>query len=117
MHTPHTICLSPQKDDPSKGTLKLTHFHYTAWPDHGVPQFATSIIDFVRRVQKTHDKSKGIPLVVHCSAGVGRTGTFIVLDAMMDRMKKEASLSVWGFVMEMRKNRVMMVQTLVSLTP
>ena len=100
-----------QKVEPDLDTLQVTHFHYTAWPDHGVPQFATSNLGFVRRVQKAHNKSKGIPLVVHCSAGVGRTGTFIVLDTLLDRMRSEMSISVFKVVEDMRRRRVQMVQT------
>eukprot|EP00731_Ephydatia_muelleri_P025777 Em0017g860a len=96
---------------PDAGYLQVTHFHYTAWPDHGVPQFATSLLSFVRRVQKAHDKGKGIPLLVHCSAGVGRTGTFIALDTLLDRMRSETSISVFEVVKDMRRRRVLMVQT------
>ena len=56
----------------------------------------------------------GPPLLVHCSAGVGRTGTFITLDTMLQRMEKESDLNIYEFVTEMRKKRSMMVQTLVS---
>ena len=97
---------------PDAGYLQVTHFHYTTWPDHGVPQFATSLLSFVRRVQKAHDKGKGVPLLVHCSAGVGRTGTFIALDTLLDRMRSETSISVFEVVRDMRKRRVLMVQTL-----
>ena len=92
----------------------MTHFHYTAWPDHGVPQFATSLIGFINRVQKSHDKSKPAPLLVHCSAGVGRTGTFVMLDTMIDRLRNEDSLNVYEFLKHMRGKRMYMVQTLVS---
>ena len=49
----------------SKHPLKLTHFHFTTWPDHGVPDYATPILAFHRRVKKEHKFSKG-PMVVHC---------------------------------------------------
>ena len=60
-----------------------------------------------------HDKSKGVPLLVHCSAGVGRTGTFIALDTLLDTMRSETSISVFEVVKDMRRRRVLMVQTLV----
>ena len=104
----------PQTTEPDSEPLKITHYHYTSWPDHGVPQFATSIISFVRRVQKSHDKSKGVPLLVHCSAGVGRTGTFIMLDAMTERLRTEDSINIYSYLMDMRKRRTLMVQTEVS---
>ena len=79
-----------------------------------MPQFATSLISFIKRVQKSHDKDRGVPLVVHCSAGVGRTGTFVMLDSMMDRLKVEDSINVYEFLRQMRSKRMYMVQTLVS---
>ena len=79
-----------------------------------MPQFATSLISFIKRVQKSHDKDRGVPLLVHCSAGVGRTGTFVMLDSMMDRLKVEDSINVYEFLRQMRSKRMYMVQTLVS---
>ncbi|KAL5486438.1 hypothetical protein EMCRGX_G018913 [Ephydatia muelleri] len=99
------------KAEPDSEPLKITHYHYTSWPDHGVPQFATSILSFVRKVQKAHDKSKGVPLLVHCSAGVGRTGTFIALDAMTERLRAEDSLNIYSYLQDMRRRRTLMVQT------
>ena len=91
--------------------LQVTHYQYTSWPDDEVPQFATSFLNFVRRVQKVHDKSKGVPLLVHCSAGVGRTGTFIALDTLLDTMRSETSISVFEVVKDMMRRRVLLVQT------
>ena len=92
----------------------MTQYHFTSWPDHGVPKFATSLIAFIRRVQKGHNKDDGYPLLVHCSAGVGRTGTFILLDSMLERMKKEETVNVYEFLFNMRAKRTMMVQSQVS---
>ena len=92
----------------------MTQFHFTAWPDHGVPKFATSLISFIRRVQKAHNKDEGVPLLVHCSAGVGRTGTFILLDSMLERIKAEGTVNVYEFLVGLRRKRVVMVQTVVS---
>ena len=91
----------------------MTQYHFTSWPDHGVPKFATSIISFIRRVQKAHNKESGVPLLVHCSAGVGRTGTFILLDSMLERIKIEKTVNVYEFLCGLRRRRVLMVQTLV----
>ena len=110
----HTPSSYSQKAEPDSEPLKITHYHYTSWPDHGVPQFATSILSFVRKVQKVHDKSKGVPLLVHCSAGVGRTGTFIALDAMTERLRAEDSLNIYSYLRDMRRRRTLMVQTEVS---
>ena len=95
-------------------TLKVSQYHFTSWPDHGVPKFATTLLSFIRRVQKEHQKDLGVPLLVHCSAGVGRTGTFITLDAMLERIRSEVSVNVYAFVRNMRMRRVLMVQTKVN---
>ena len=107
------LCCTPQNADPDSRPLPVTQFHFTSWPDHGVPKFATSLISFIRRVQKSHNKDLGIPLLVHCSAGVGRTGTFILLDAMLERIRTEKDVNVYEFLSGLRKKRVLMVQTLV----
>ena len=94
----------------------MTQYHFTSWPDHGVPKVTTTLLTFIRQVQKEHNKELGVPLLVHCSAGVGRTGTFITLDAMLERILSEDSVNVYEFVKEMRQKRVLMVQTLVINT-
>ena len=90
----------------------LTHFYYLGWPDHGVPEYATSILGFLRRVRKSHPISQS-PLLVHCSAGVGRTGTFIVMDAILQQIHAEKTVNVYQFVQELRERRCQMVQTVV----
>ena len=95
------------------GELTVTHMFYTAWPDHGVPRNAMSLISFIRRVRKEHPTSLATPLLVHCSAGVGRTGTFILLDLAMQQMKTQGTLSIFQHIKNMRSQRMKMVQTLV----
>ena len=94
--------------------LDVTQLHFVAWPDHGVPDNCAVMLNFVRRVRKLHPYSNPCPLLVHCSAGVGRTGTFIVLDSMLERMKTEDTLNIYDFVKHLRDQRVLMVQTQVS---
>ncbi len=91
--------------------LSVTHFHFSAWPDHGVPADKTCLIQFIQRVRKDFPYYDSPPLVVHCSAGVRRSGTFIVLDSMLERMKVEDSLDIYAFICEMRQKRGLMVQT------
>ena len=98
---------------PAEKSLKVTQFHYTAWPDHGVPENTMSLISFVRYVRKMFPTSLEHPLLVHCSAGIGRTGTFITLDMMMQQMNAEDTLSVHQCVRHLRTQRMNMVQTLV----
>ncbi len=94
--------------------LEVTLFHYTSWPDHGVPSSGMSLIYFTRAVRKTHPQDDPRPLLVHCSAGVGRTGTFIVLDTMLDRMEQDGMIHIYDCVTHIRKQRVLLVQTLVG---
>lgn len=91
--------------------ITVTHFHFSAWPDHGVPADKTCLIQFIQRARKDFPYYESPPMVVHCSAGVGRSGTFIVLDSMLERMKVENSLDIYGFICEMRQKRGLMVQT------
>ncbi|XP_078712282.1 receptor-type tyrosine-protein phosphatase beta-like [Lampetra fluviatilis] len=90
----------------------LYHFHFTAWPDHGVPDTTDSLTNFVR-IFRTHvnTTNKGGPIVVHCSAGVGRTGTFISLDHLLQDIDKKPEIDIYGIVHDMRMSRVLMVQT------
>ncbi|XP_035699732.1 receptor-type tyrosine-protein phosphatase alpha-like [Branchiostoma floridae] len=88
----------------------VTHFHFTSWPDHGVPQSPLGMMKFIRRVKTSNPRGRG-PIVVHCSAGVGRTGTFIAIEAMQEMMAAEGRVDVHGFIGQMRHNRHSMVQT------
>ncbi|XP_070601153.1 receptor-type tyrosine-protein phosphatase F isoform X2 [Erythrolamprus reginae] len=89
---------------------ELRQFQFMAWPDHGVPEYPTPILAFLRRVKACNPPDAG-PIVVHCSAGVGRTGCFIVTDAMLERMKHEKTVDIYGHVTCMRSQRNYMVQT------
>uniref|UniRef100_A0A7N5JEH5 Receptor-type tyrosine-protein phosphatase F n=1 Tax=Ailuropoda melanoleuca TaxID=9646 RepID=A0A7N5JEH5_AILME len=89
---------------------ELRQFQFMAWPDHGVPEYPTPILAFLRRVKACNPLDAG-PMVVHCSAGVGRTGCFIVTDAMLERMKHEKTVDIYGHVTCMRSQRNYMVQT------
>jgi netrin-G3 ligand len=75
-----------------------------------------TVVNFIKQVRKTHPYSSNSNLLVHCSAGVGRTGTFITLDSMLERIKAEETLAIFPFVKHIRSQRVLMVQTLVSHT-
>ncbi|KAJ1131482.1 hypothetical protein NDU88_009818 [Pleurodeles waltl] len=94
------------------GIRYASHFHYTVWPDHGVPDETATVIKFRNIVREHMDqrRSNG-PAVVHCSAGVGRTGTLIALDYLMQQVKNENKVGVFSFIKKMRLNRPFMVQT------
>ncbi|XP_050970900.1 receptor-type tyrosine-protein phosphatase delta isoform X31 [Labeo rohita] len=89
---------------------EVRQFQFTAWPDHGVPEHPTPFLAFLRRVKSCNPPDAG-PMVVHCSAGVGRTGCFIVIDAMLERIKHEKTVDIYGHVTLMRAQRNYMVQT------
>ncbi|XP_071318352.1 receptor-type tyrosine-protein phosphatase beta-like isoform X2 [Trachinotus anak] len=93
-------------------TRLVRQFHYTVWPDHGVPETTQSLIQFVRTVRDYVNRAPGSgPTVVHCSAGVGRTGTFIVLDRVLQQLDTKDTLDIYGSVFDLRLHRSHMVQT------
>ncbi|XP_065160082.1 tyrosine-protein phosphatase Lar isoform X3 [Atheta coriaria] len=89
---------------------EIKQLQFTAWPDHGVPDHPAPFLQFLKRVRTMNPNDSG-PLVVHCSAGVGRTGCFIVIDSMLERMRHEKSIDIYGHVTCLRAQRNYMVQT------
>ncbi|XP_064869702.1 receptor-type tyrosine-protein phosphatase S-like isoform X5 [Oncorhynchus nerka] len=89
---------------------EVRQFQFTAWPDHGVPEYPTPFLAFLRRVKACNPPDAG-PVIAHCSAGVGRTGCFIVIDAMLERIRHEHTADIYGHVTLMRSQRNYMVQT------
>ncbi|XP_026970496.1 receptor-type tyrosine-protein phosphatase eta [Sagmatias obliquidens] len=90
----------------------LRQFHFTSWPDHGVPDTTDLLINFrylVRDYMKQSPPES--PILVHCSAGVGRTGTFIAIDRLIYQMEDENTVDVYGIVYDLRMHRPLMVQT------
>ena len=101
-----------QIHDGSNDSHTLTQYHLTSWPDHGVPDYATPLMSLHKQVMATWSPSKG-PILVHCSAGVGRTGTFIAIDIALEQAKREGVVDIAGIVNRLRQQRMKMVQTLV----
>ncbi|XP_034052101.1 receptor-type tyrosine-protein phosphatase S-like isoform X8 [Gymnodraco acuticeps] len=89
---------------------EVRQFQFTSWPDHGVPEYPTPFLNFLRRVKACNPPDAG-PIIAHCSAGVGRTGCFIVIDAMLERIRQERTVDIYGHVTLMRSQRNYMVQT------
>ena len=90
---------------------EVRQFHFIMWPDHGVPNYGTALLSFQKKIDKFHDRKKLCPMVVHGSAGVGRTGTFITIDAQLQRIKHEGTLDIFNFVRHLRYCRNYMFQT------
>ena len=91
----------------------VKHYQYITWPDYGVPESVSPFMTLNRRVMNAWKKDKG-PIIVHCSAGVGRTGTFIAVDMAMEQAEKERRVDIAGIVNRLREQRMKMVQTDVS---
>ncbi|XP_071827601.1 uncharacterized protein [Apostichopus japonicus] len=89
---------------------KVKHCNYLSWPDHGVPQNSESLLHFIEVVRHQNQKHSS-PMIVHCSAGCGRTGTFICMDRLLQQIDEFDYVNVLGTVAEMRSHRQHMIQT------
>uniref|UniRef100_A0A671MKQ9 Receptor-type tyrosine-protein phosphatase C n=2 Tax=Sinocyclocheilus anshuiensis TaxID=1608454 RepID=A0A671MKQ9_9TELE len=88
---------------------EVTHIQFISWPDHGVPGDPCLLLKLRRRVNSFKNFFSG-PVVVHCSAGVGRTGTYIGIDAMIESLEAEGRVDIYGYVAKLRRQRCLMVQ-------
>ena len=101
----------------------MTQFHFLAWPDYGVPDSGSAVLSLLHNVQEVQSNSKrhakdmskvpshGPPIVVHCSAGVGRSGAFCALDYCIDEIKDQRRVNVQGAVRRLRHQRAYAIQT------
>ncbi|XP_074936839.1 phosphatidylinositol phosphatase PTPRQ isoform X3 [Phalacrocorax aristotelis] len=91
--------------------MMVRQCNFTSWPEHGVPETTAPIIHFVKliRASRAHDNT---PMVVHCSAGVGRTGVYIALDHLTQHLSDHDFVDIYGLVAELRSERMCMVQNL-----
>ncbi|XP_037371508.2 receptor-type tyrosine-protein phosphatase H [Talpa occidentalis] len=96
--------------------LFVRQFHYLTWPDHGVPHAPDTVLAFWKVLREWLNQNEkeamgGGPPIVHCSAGVGRTGTLIALDVLLRQLEGEGLVGPFNFVKKMRGSRPLMVQT------
>uniref|UniRef100_A0A4W2ETQ7 Phosphatidylinositol phosphatase PTPRQ n=1 Tax=Bos indicus x Bos taurus TaxID=30522 RepID=A0A4W2ETQ7_BOBOX len=91
--------------------MTIRQCNFTAWPEHGVPENSAPLVHFVKlvRASRAHDTT---PMIVHCSAGVGRTGVFIALDHLTQHINDHDFVDIYGLVAELRSERMCMVQNL-----
>ncbi|GFQ99834.1 phosphatidylinositol phosphatase PTPRQ [Trichonephila clavata] len=90
---------------------RVKQMHFTHWPDFGCPECPDDLINFIRAVRDHLPRFKPGPIIVHCSAGVGRTGTFIAVDRLSQQLRNTDAIDIFGTVMELRHHRINMVQT------
>merc|ERR1712156_1272424 len=101
----------------SKGdeTRRIFHYHFLGWPDHGTPEDPGSVLNFLHDVNIKQESLEGAgPIVVHCSAGIGRTGTFIVIDMIIDQIQTlglDCEIDIQRTIQMVRSQRSGMVQT------
>uniref|UniRef100_A0A8C7HZD9 protein-tyrosine-phosphatase n=1 Tax=Oncorhynchus kisutch TaxID=8019 RepID=A0A8C7HZD9_ONCKI len=97
------------------GTTEIYHFHYTTWPDFGVPESPASFLNFLVKVRESGSLGpEHGPSVVHCSAGIGRSGTFSLVDTcliLMDKRKDSSSVDILRVLLDMREYRMGLIQT------
>lgn len=102
-------------DGKAEEARKVYQYHFTTWPDYGVPSDPGSVLDFLNVVNsKQNSIAKAGPVVVHCSAGIGRTGTFIVIDMILNQIKTygmDCEIDIQKTIQMVRSQRSGMVQT------
>jgi tyrosine-protein phosphatase non-receptor type 11 len=114
-----------KEDEPTdNGGRSIFHYHFKAWPDHGVPQDPGTVLSFLTDINAKQEEltnTEGVgPVIVHCSAGIGRTGTFIVIDILISIMQLqgyETDVDIQRAIQLVRAQRSGMVQTEASYFP
>ncbi|CAN8010197.1 unnamed protein product [Ixodes pacificus] len=89
----------------------VVQFHFTTWPDHGVPLYPDALLPFLRRIWDFEPRDDH-PIVVHCSGGIGRTGTLILVDSMLAQAEAEGEVNLVSQLHHMRQNRINLVESL-----
>ncbi|KAM9807388.1 tyrosine-protein phosphatase non-receptor type 2a [Syngnathus typhle] len=114
-HSYFTIRVLKLQNTKTEEWRSIYHFHYTAWPDFGVPESPASFLNFLFKVRESGSLgTEHGPSVVHCSAGIGRSGTFALVDTclvLMDRRNNPSSVDIQKVLLDMREYRMGLIQT------
>ncbi|XP_066566845.1 tyrosine-protein phosphatase non-receptor type 13 isoform X2 [Amia ocellicauda] len=102
------IRLIEVKDVQTSEIQHVTHLNYTGWPDHGTPSQPEQLLTFISYMRHIHESG---PIITHCSAGIGRSGTLICIDVVLGLISKDADFDISDVVRTMRLQRHGMIQT------
>lgn len=89
----------------------ITQYHYLMWKDFMAPEHPQGITRFIRQINSVYSVQRG-PILVHCSAGVGRTGTLVALDSLLQQLEEENQVAIFNTVCDLRHQRNFLVQSL-----
>lgn len=107
------------EDEETKKSRTVSQFHYTAWQDHGEPDSPTSILRLLTAIRKSGGLDRmDQPTIVHCSAGIGRSGTFCLIDSILSMVESQGStegIDIDNTLVEMRDYRMGLIQTALQL--
>nr|CAD7569631.1 unnamed protein product [Timema californicum] len=92
---------------------RIVQYHFLVWKDFMAPEHPAGILKFIKRVNEAYSLEKG-PILVHCSAGVGRTGTLVALDSLLQQLSEEGQVSIFNTVCDLRHQRNFLVQSLLQ---
>ncbi|XP_059225629.1 tyrosine-protein phosphatase 69D isoform X2 [Stomoxys calcitrans] len=98
-------------NDDEEESRQITQYHYLVWKDFMAPEHPHALIKFIRHINAVYSVQRG-PILVHCSAGVGRTGTLVALDSLLQQLEEEDQVSIFNTVCDLRHQRNFLVQSL-----
>lgn len=107
------LCISKTSAGRDKEDRVVTQYHFLVWKDFMAPEHPHGIIKFIKRINEAYSLEKG-SILVHCSAGVGRTGTLVALDSLLQQLNEERQVAIFNTIVDLRHQRNFLVQSLVS---